>query len=85
MSNAKTGTSGTGNLKSSLSALAKAAGGDSRVAEPSAWTLPSGEDLLHYALNGGFLAPGILGSTKDSLEDGRSRQSRSEQSLEEVR
>ncbi len=65
MRTAKSGPTETGSLKSSLSALAEAAGSGSRGMEPAAWTLPSGEDLLHYALNGGFLAPGILGSAEE--------------------
>ena len=86
MSTAKPETLETGNLKSSLSALAEATGGQSQVPEPAAWTLPSGEDLLHYALNGGFLAPGILGSTGDSVADRRrARQSQDVQHREEVR
>jgi hypothetical protein len=60
MSNAKPGSVQTSGLRSSLAALAEAASHESRAAEPAGWTLPSGEDLLHYALNGGFLAPSIL-------------------------
>ena len=86
MSTAKPRTFESGTLKSSLAALAEAAGGESLVAEPSAWTLPSGEDLLHYALNGGFLAPGILGSKEDSRADHRrTEQTPDEQKREAVR
>lgn len=60
MSNAKPESVQTIGLKSSLAALAAAASHESLPAEPAGWTLPSGEDLLHYALNGGFLAPNIL-------------------------
>ena len=63
MSTEKPGTLEMRNLKSSLSSLAEAAGAESPVAEPAGWTLPSGEDLLHFALSGGFLAPGILSAT----------------------
>lgn len=86
MSNGKPRTSEKGNLKASLSALAEATGDTSQVSEASVWALPSGEDLLHYALNGGFLAPGILGSTEDSAAGRRrSRQTKSEQRGQGVR
>lgn len=63
MTTAKPGIEESENLKDSLSALAEAARAESRVTEPGEWTLPSGEGLVQYALKGGFLAPGILGST----------------------
>jgi hypothetical protein len=86
MSTAKPGILETGEMKSSLAALAEAAGGKSQAAEPAAWTLPSGEDLLHYALNGGFLAPRILGSTEETpAERRRARQSQEERIREEIR
>ena len=86
MSTAKPATMQTGDMKSSLSALAEAARGESPSAEPAAWTLPSGEDLLHYALNGGFLAPGILGSSEESQAESRgARRARNAQVQEKVR
>ena len=49
-------------VKSSLAALAEAARGETAGQPLPGWTLPSGEDLLDYALKGGFLAPSILGT-----------------------
>ena len=37
---------------------------------PRSWTLPSGEQLLHYALKGGFLAPSILTPAKTAPAKG---------------
>jgi hypothetical protein len=59
MRNAKPDSVETG-AKSSLAALAEAANGGANSSEPAPWTLPSGEELLEYALKGGFLAPSIL-------------------------
>jgi len=60
MSSPKSDAADNASLKKSLSALAKATGQGSNQAGPEAWTLPSGEELLHFALKGGFLAPSIL-------------------------
>ena len=85
MSTAKPGTLDTSNPKSSLLALAEAASGELRDVEPVGWTLPSGEDLLHFALKGGFLAPNVLGSGAESSPERRVRQSKAEKSAEEIR
>ena len=85
MSTAKPGTLDTSNPKSSLLALAEAASGEPQDAEPVAWTLPSGEDLLHFALNGGFLAPNVFGSGTESTPERRVRQSKDEKSAEGIR
>lgn len=72
MSTGKPGLLQTSGPKSSLAALTEmAAYGASKVSEPAGWTLPSGEELVHYALNGGFLAPGILVATGESLAETR--------------
>lgn len=81
MSTAKPGLLQTSGMKSSLAALAEAASGEARTSEPAGWTLPSGEDLVHYALSGGFLAPGILeGAGATMLMTRHARKFRVEQS-----
>ena len=91
MSTGKPGLLQTSSMKSSLAALAEAANGESKASEPAGWTLPSGEELVHYALNGGFLAPGILVGAGETLAETRQMrkvravQSRDGQSSEEAR
>ena len=70
MSNSKPGSDGISRPKNSLAALAEAANGGTNASEPVAWTLPSGEQLLHYALKGGFLAPSILTPAKTAPAKG---------------
>ena len=71
MSNDKPQAIETVNMKSSLAALAEATNGGPNTSEPTAWTLPSGEELLHYALNGGFLAPSILAPAVQNTNEKR--------------
>ena len=69
MSRIKLESAETGEVKDSLAALAQAARGESVSSPVSGWTLPSGEELLDYALKGGFLAPALMKSDSGQGSD----------------